>query len=118
MSLLAAMPGLAMHDTPVLPPPSVVVSFDAAMAQDTIRRAITDVAASFPSPDPWGWLLINRPDVISHLKKTGNDMNLAYLDQNLIAVREAADLYVRSHKKAWQIYETRPPVIEVQGDLL
>jgi hypothetical protein len=118
MSLLSAMPGLALHDTPRPPIPPVIVVFDNAMAQQIIRQAITDVAMCFPAPDPWGWLLDNRPEVISELKRVGNDMNVAYLALDMVAVSAAADVFVRFHKKAWQIYEQRPPVIEVQGDLL
>jgi hypothetical protein len=119
MSLLSAMPGLAVHETNIPPlPPPVTVAFDDAAAYEIIRCAVRDVALSFPAPDPWGWLTKNRPDVIAELKKSGDDMNVAYLASNMEQVKKTADRFVRIHKRAWQIYEQRPPVIEIQDELM
>lgn len=117
--LFSAIPGLAAHETAVPPPPApVVVAFDNAAAQEIIRSAIHDTACAYPSGSPWTWLVDNRPDVISELKKAGNDMNAAYLAADMEQVKAKADRYVRLHKRAWQLYEERPPVIERQDSLL
>jgi len=119
MSLLSAIPGLSAHDTHIPPLPlPIVVSFNNAAAQDLIRLAVTDVATSYPSPDPWGWLTDNRPDVIKELSRVKADMQSAYESADIERVQASCDVFVRFHKKAWQLYSMRPPVIEVQGDLL
>jgi len=116
VSLLAAMPGLSVH-APKAPAP-VVVAFDDAAAHDIVRQAVRDVAAAFPAPDPWGWLAANRPEVIVELKRVGKAMGTAHLSLDIDTVKASAATFVQYHLKAWKIYELRPPVIEVQGNLL
>jgi hypothetical protein len=111
MGLRDAIPGLVTHKT------VVSVSFDNEAAANAIRTAVSDVNASFPCPDAWIWLVANRPDVISELKKCGNDMNVAYQAQSLEQVSAAADRFVRAHKRAWILFEERPPIVERQEAL-
>lgn len=118
MSLLSAIPGLSAHEVSVPVAAPVVVSFDNDAAMVVIRRAIEEVAMAFPAPDPWGWLQDNRSDVISELKKAGNDMNVAYLAEDLEQVKVKAERFVKLHLRAWELYVQRPPVIEVQERLL
>ena len=118
MSLLAAIPGLSAHEVSIPVAAPVVVSFDNDAAMVVIRRAVEEVAMAFPAPDPWGWLSDNRSDVISELKKAGNDMNVAYLAEDLEQVKVKAERFVKLHLRAWELYVQRPPVIEVQERLL
>jgi len=116
MGLRAAIPGLKAHDTVIALPP-VVVSFDNEAAINIIRVAVLDVGGSFPAGSPWEWLKDNRPDVIAELRKAMSGMNTAYHAQDMEQVKAAADYFVRSHKKAWKLFEERPPIIERQDDL-
>lgn len=111
MGLRDAIPGLMAHKT------VVSVSFENEAASNVIRAAVSGVNASFPGPDAWVWLVANRPDVISELKKFGNDMNVAYQAQNMEQVVAAADRYVRAHERAWVLYNERPPIMERQEAL-
>jgi hypothetical protein len=117
MGLRDAIPGLKAHDTIVAPAAPVFVSFDNETAGSIVRAAVVDVNASFPGADVWAWLVATRPDVISELKRFGKDMSLAYLNQDMAAVKSAADRYVRAHLRAWKLFEDRPPVIERQDAL-
>lgn len=118
MSLLAAIPGLAAHETAVPVPPPVVVSFDNAAALRVIRAAVLEVGQAFPAPDPWGWLKANRPDVIEELKVSRDAVDVAYAVQDMKQVKEKAARFVKLHLRAWELYVQRPPVIEVQERLL
>ena len=120
MGLRDAIPGLKTHDTVIssVPPVTpVVVSFDAESAYAVIRNAIQEIGTAFPAGDAWGWLIANRPDVVSALKQAGNDMNVAFLEQSAEKVTACADRFIRMHKKAFRLFEERPPVIERQDDL-
>lgn len=117
MGLRDAIPGLKAHDIVIAPVPlPVVVSFKNEAAFNIIRAAVLDVGGSFPAGSPWEWLKANRPDVITELRKAMYAMNEAYHAQDMAQVTAAADYFVRSHKKAWYLFECRPPVIE-QNDL-
>jgi hypothetical protein len=116
MGLRDAIPGLKAHET-IINPPVQVTSFNDAAALNLVRSAFSDVNSSFPSPDVWVWLRQNRPDVISELKRFGHDMNVAYQAQNMTNVKASADLFVRAHKRAWKLFEERPPIIDRQDAL-
>ena len=119
MGLRDAIPGLKAHDTVIASPliDPVVVSFDDEAAGNIVRAAVAEVNTSFPSPDVWKWLVDNRPDVISELKRFGKDMSLACLNQDMETLKGAADRYVRAHQRAWKLFADRPPVIERQDVL-
>lgn len=116
MGLRDAIPGLKAHDT-VVASPAPAVAFDKDAAGDVVREAVAAVNASFPSPDAWSWLVDNRPDVVSELKRFGKEMSLACLNQDMAVLTASADLYVRAHARAWQLYADRRPAAESQAVL-
>lgn len=112
MSLLAAMPGLAAHETAIPAP-----AFDVDRAHQMLRDGLSLVNSFYP-PGAMEWLRENWPDIPKQLKADWKAICQAIKAEDMPAVSAAAELCVKHHRKAFEIYAGRPPSIEVQGDLL
>lgn len=117
MSRFKSLSGLQKFKDQPAPPPIETV-FDDAAAHEIVRQAVNTVAVAFPAPDAWSWLSSNRPEIIAELKRVGKAMGTAHLSLDIELVKSAAETFAKYYLKAWGIYEQRPPVIEVQGDLM
>ncbi len=112
MNLLAAMPGLSKHETNIPKP-----VFDIDRASKLLREGLVLVNSFYP-PGAMEWLRENRPDVVKQLKQDWKDIDLAIKAEDMKAATLAAETCIKHHRKAFEIFEGRPPVIEIQGDLL
>lgn len=115
MSLLSAIPGLAMHQ--VATPALVAPAFDRERASRLMRDAISLLNSFYPA-GAMEWLRLNRPDVSKELEGTMADIDAAVLVEDLPAVTATLDKFVKYHRKAFSIFEGRPPVVEVQERLI
>ncbi len=119
MNLLSAMPGLSVHETivAVTPVKEPTRSFDLDKAVKLLREGLVLVNSFYP-PGALEWLRENRPDIAKQLKADWKDIDLAIKAEDMSKATLAAELCIRHHRKAFDIFLSRPPVIEVQGELL
>lgn len=117
MALADKVKGLSKHKIEVPPPaPAPVIVFDNAAAD----RLITETADAISAPYPVGcieWLIMNRTEIWDALRDVEFKVDAAYLSCDLPALKKALDLCCRTYLKAYEVFNTRPPVIEVQADL-
>lgn len=123
MSLLSKIPGLSRHQAleidqplPMSTPPTY---FDRRWADRLIGNALADVDAAYAA-GALDWIHTNRPDVAAFLRETILEIDAAVTAEDGPRVTTAIERFVEAHKRAFRIFETRPPVIEVdlQLDLL
>jgi len=113
MSNLADMiPGLAAHriDIPKAP------AFDQDAAALLVGDAVSIIASLYPA-GALEWLRDNRPDVAKHLREAADTMDAAANGTDRAALVVAIERWVEFHRKAFSIYQSRPPVIECQEGL-
>lgn len=114
--LMSAIPGLAMHKTTV-PDPPPPPAFDREKADSLMREAISLLCSFYPV-GAMEWLRENRPDAVKHLEESMAEIDAAVLAEDIKAVTAALERYVKFHQRAFELFEQRPPVIEVQEALL
>lgn len=113
--LLNAIPGLARHQSTASAP---VKDFDLERA----CRLVDDATALLTNDYPAGaleWLRQNRPDVARYLKECERDLDAVLMAEDMAQLPKVLDRYVDAHRRAFKVFEARPPVIEVdrQGGL-
>jgi len=91
--------------------------FDIDKAVKLLHEGLVLVNSFYP-PGAMEWLRENRPDIAKQLKSDWKAIDLAIKAEDMQAATSAAELCIRQHRKAFDIYLARPPIIEVQGDLL
>lgn len=101
----------------VEPPPARQVPFDREKAMRILRDGVSLINSFYPA-GAIEWLWDNRLDVMKQLRDDRKEINRAILEEDHVAVVAAVESSIRHHRKAFAIYEARPPVVEVQGDLL
>lgn len=107
------IPGLSAHRIDI---PPVKPDFDQDVASRLIGDAISILSSLYPS-GALEWVRVNRPDVAQHLREAADAMDAAANGTNRAALVNAIDRWVSFHKKAFEIYNCRPPVIERQGEI-
>lgn len=115
MSLLSAIPGLSRHETRV--PPAMPETFDRDKALRLLRDGMSMINSFYP-PGAMEWLREKRPDVVKQLKADVADIEKAIMGEEISKVALSVETCIKHHRKAFEIFEARPPVMEVQGDLL
>jgi hypothetical protein len=117
MSLADKLTGLSRHKIDLPPPPQEPVAvFDRKKADQLLRSINDSLGIEYPA-GCLEWLSVNRPDIWKALCEGENAVNAAYLAENLPEMEKAGDLLQRMYCKAYEVFNTRPPVIEVQADL-
>lgn len=111
MSRFKSIPGLQKFKETPAP------LFDIDKAVKLLREGLVLVNSFYP-PGAMEWLRENRPDIPKQLKADWKAIDQAINDEDMTAASVAAELCIKHHRKAFEIFEGRPPVIEVQGDLL
>lgn len=109
MSGLSSLPGLAAHRIVPEPP-----AFDREKAGRLVSDAISLLESLYPAGG-LEWLRKNRPDVVKHLKEIEVSLDKAIEDGDLEAFTKSLDLYTKAYKKAFEIYNARPPVIDQES---
>jgi hypothetical protein len=112
MSLLSAMPGLSKHETNI-----PVVPFDIEKATRLLKDGLALINSFYP-PGAMEWLRENRPDLAKQLKADWKDIDRAINAEDMKSATLTAETCIKHHRKAFEIFEGRPPSIEIQGDLL
>lgn len=115
MSLLAAIPGLSAHETSV--PPPALPPFDRDKALQLLRDGVSLINSFYPT-GAMEWLREHRTDVITILNADYARIEQSILAEDRTKVAVSVELLIKHHRRAFEIYEARPPVIEIQGDLL
>lgn len=110
--LLANIPGLAAHKT-VEP----VVAFDRERAERLICDAVSLLSSIYPA-GALEWLEKNRPDVYRYLRESEQELDKSVTDEDAMGFAKALERYTKRSQKAFEIFAARPPVVEVQGELL
>lgn len=110
--LLANIPGLAAHKGT---PPRV--PFDRERACRLVGDAVSLLTSMYPS-GALEWIEGNRPDVHKYLREAERDLDASVESEDSTAFAKALEIYVKRHQRAFEIYNERPPVVEVQGELL
>jgi len=118
MSLLSAIPGLSAHAVVVPEPESAASAFDFARADRLIAGLNEAIGAAFPDAGCLRWLAENRHDALAALLYGEAAVDVAYLAEDMTKLEKAIDLLQRMYLKAFNIYTTRPPVVEVQEAFL
>ena len=117
MALADKVKGLKKHKIEVPPPAAEPVKpFDFERADRHLRELNDSVGAKYPD-GCIEWLAANRQDISQALIAGENAVDLAYLAEDLPALINKLDLLNRMYLKAFDVFNTRPPVIEVQADL-
>ena len=111
MALLDAIPGLSMHQV-VIPQEG----FDQEKAFKLVKDALSLLASFYPA-GALEWIDGNRPDVAGYLRKTESAVNAAILAENVVDFPGALERFVEAHRRAFDLYSDRPPVVEHQDDL-
>jgi len=111
--LLGNIPGLAAHQIQI---PTVNQPFD----QEKAIRLVSDAISLLNSFYPAGaieWIQVNRPDFSRYLKESEATLDQAVADGNQESFIKALEIYMNRHKRAFAIYNERPPVIDIQEEL-
>ena len=111
--LFSAIPGLSAHKVEI---PEAVIEFDVERAEELLRQVNATIASAYPGDDCFSWL-VKQPDVWKPLCDGENDVDLAFLAQDMPTLEKAVDRLERMYLKAFNLYASRPPVVEVQEDL-
>lgn len=93
-----------------------VLIFDQTKAQ----RMISDTSSMISTQCPSGamnWLSTFRPDVFKQLNQAGKAVDHAYESENQPELVKRLSIWHRYHTRAFELFEARPPVIEVQDNL-
>ena len=115
MTLLSAIPGLSAHEMKI--PTAPIIPFDRDKAVQILRDGISLINSFYPD-GALEWLRENRPDITRQLKADFKAIEQAIMDEDRKKVSGAVEVCIKHHRRAFEIFEVRPPVIEVQGDLL
>lgn len=110
---LSSLPGLEAHR--IVPEEKKPV-FD----HERAVRLVSDAVSLLESLYPQGgmeWLRENRRDVIDHLKAAEARLDKAAAGEELAEFTAALKHYTESYKRAFEVYNGRPPVIERQKGL-
>lgn len=109
MAGLADMiPGLQAHRT-------VPLESDSQFDQEKASRLVSDAVSLLASLYPSGaleWIQTNRPDVFRYLKEATAEMDQTAQGDDKTALVASIERWVKMHRKAFTIYEQRPPVME------
>lgn len=90
--------------------------FDRRWADRLISNALADVDAAYQA-GALEWINTNRPDVAGFLRETILEIDAAVTAEDGPRVTTAVERFVEAHKRAFRIFEARPPVIEVDPQL-
>lgn len=90
--------------------------FDAEKAHRLINDAYSLIASQCPA-GAMEWLELKRPDLIASLKREEASIDNAFESEDLGALSLVLTEWSRGHAEAFEIFNTRPPVIEVQETL-
>lgn len=110
--LLENIPGLAAHAATVPP-----VLFDRERAVRLVADAVSLLASIYPA-GCMEWLDSNRPDVHRYIREAERDLDAAVDAEDGLGFARALEVYFKRYQRAFEIYNERPPVVEVQGDLI
>jgi hypothetical protein len=113
MSGLSSLPGLAAHR--IVPEEKIPV-FDHEKAYRLISDAYSVLTSLYPAGG-LEWLRENRIDVIEHLKSADARLDKAAAGEDLAAFTKALEHYTNSYRRAFDVFNARPPVIERQEGL-
>jgi len=91
--------------------------FDLDRAVQVLRDGVSLINSFYPD-GAMEWLRDKRPDVVRQLKADFLAINSAIHEEDRLKVVVAVELCIKHHRKAFEIFAVRPPVIDVQGDLL
>lgn len=112
--LLANIPGLAAHKVAV---PEAAVAFDWERAARLVGDAVSLLSSTYPA-GAMEWLAVNRPDVHRYIQEAEQALDGSVEREDSAAFAKALELYIKRHQRAFELYNERPPVMEVQGELL
>ena len=96
---------------------AVPVPFDRDKAFQLLRDGISLINSFYPA-GAMEWLREHRPDVVKQLKVDFKNIEQCILDEERTKVAICVELCINHHRRAFEIFEARPPVIDVQSDLL
>jgi hypothetical protein len=91
--------------------------FDTQKGMQVLRDTLSIVNSEYPVGS-LEWLRVNRPDVAEQLKGVWKQIGAAIDAEDMTKVKVSAELCLKYHRRAFEIFAGRPPVMEVQGDLL
>jgi len=92
--------------------PESTMGFDPQKMQQQINDTFSRVTSQAPK-GAQEWLVRHRPDVLQHLARVDKDVDAAFESGDESVVVKALDTWERYYLLAWQRYNERPPVIEV-----
>lgn len=110
--LLANIPGLSAHKA-VVP----ATAFDRERAGRLVGDAVSLLSSLYPA-GTLEWLKANRPDVYRYLVESEQDLDASIDAEDPGRFAKSLEIYVKRFQKAFDIFNERPPVMEVQGELL
>jgi hypothetical protein len=113
MSGLSSLPGLAAHR---IVPEEKKPAFNHEKAYRLVCDAVSLLASLYPA-GALEWIKENRPDIEKCLKEYRQNLDVTSQGDDVGAFTKALGFFVEGHKKAFQVYEARPPVIERQEGL-
>lgn len=108
------IPGLTAHRIDI--PQKTAPVFDQAAASLLVGDAVSIISSLYPA-GALEWLRANRPDVSKHLREAADAMDVAANGTNRAALVLAIERWVEFHRKAFAIYQGRPPLIDCQEGL-
>ena len=112
--LISNIPGLAAHRVAV---PVAASPFDRERAIRLTGDAVSLLSSYYPA-GALEWLKENRPDVDRYLREAEQDLDESIEREDLPRFTKALEIYIKRHQRGFEIFNERPPVMEVQGELL
>lgn len=117
MALADRLKGLQKHVTELPPPPaSLPPNFDREQADRIIAGLNDEIRNQYPV-GCMEWIIAERSDVWQALCAGENDVDRAYITEDMLELIMAADRLQRMYEKAFGQFNCRPPVIERQEAL-
>jgi hypothetical protein len=113
MKGLSSLPGLETHR---IVPEEKTPAFDNERAVRLVSDAVSLLESLYPAGG-LEWLRENRRDIIDHLKAAAERLDNAAAGEKLAEFTAALKHYTESYKRAFEVYNGRPPVIERQKGL-
>jgi len=86
--------------------------FDLIKAQQEIADAYSLIMSKCPT-GALDWIADNRPDILDHLKQAEKAVDFAFKTEDSVQLTKNLAGWHRFHLRAFDIFEGRPPVIEV-----
>ena len=116
LSQIPAAPAPCPRETAPAAPVSRVPVFDSGKAGQMIRDAYSLIAGKYQE-GALEWVKASRPDLWARIQAAEAVTDCAMQSEDPGKFKDAVQEWQAVHLEAWEAFESRPPIVEVQGGL-